>query len=170
MRALNANLPQDIAIVKLTEGPPGFHPRFDARRRTYEYHVLQSPIRQPLLRKRAWHVMETLDVAHMNAAAARLPGTQDFATFGRAPVGDNTMREVFEAWWRRDGKLLVFRISANAFLFRMVRSLVGSLKAVGDGRWSVDDFAAALEARDRRRSASAAPAHGLYLFSVEYEN
>jgi tRNA pseudouridine38-40 synthase len=167
---LNANLPQDIAIVELTEAPPGFHPRFDARRRTYEYNILNSPIRQPLLRQRAWHVAEALGVDHMNAAAARLLGKRDFATFGKAPVGDNTVREVFEAAWRRDGEMLIFRISANAFLFRMVRSLVGSLRAVGDGKWSVDDFAAALEARDRRRSASAAPAHGLYLLSVEYEN
>lgn len=169
LRALNANLPQDIAVVGLAEAPPGFHPRFDARRRTYEYKILNAPIRQPLLRKQAWHVAEALDMERMNTAAAALRGTQDFATFGRAPVGDNTVREVFEAAWRRDDELLVFRISANAFLFRMVRSLVGSLRAVGDGRWSVDDFAAALQARDRRRSASAAPAHGLYLLSVEYD-
>jgi tRNA pseudouridine38-40 synthase len=169
LRALNANLPQDIAVVGLAEAPPGFHPRFDARCRTYEYKILNAPIRQPLLCRRAWHVAEGLDLERMNAAAAALRGTQDFATFGRAPVGDNTVREVFEAAWRRDGELLVFRVSANAFLFRMVRSLVGSLRAVGDGRWLVDDFTAALQARDRRRSASAAPAHGLYLLSVEYD-
>jgi tRNA pseudouridine38-40 synthase len=169
-RALNAKLPQDIAIVDLEEAPPGFHPRFDAHRRTYEYNVLNTPIRQPLLRQRAWHVAEVLNVEHMNTAAAQLLGTQDFVTFGRAPVGENTVREVFEATWRRDGQMLVFRISANAFLFRMVRSLVGSLRAVGGGKWTVDDFAAALGARDRQRSAPAAPAHGLYLLSVEYEN
>ena len=65
--------------------------------------------------------------------------------------------------------MLVFRICANAFLFRMVRSLVGSLRKVGDGSWSVDDFADALSARDRQRSAAAAPAHGLYLIAVEYD-
>jgi tRNA pseudouridine38-40 synthase len=170
LRALNANLPQDIAVVELAEAPPGFHPRFGARRRTYEYKVLNAPVRQPLLRQRAWHVGETLDLERMKAAAAMLVGTRDFATFGRAPVGDNTVREVFETEWRRDGELLIFRISANAFLFRMVRSLVGSLRAVGDGKWSIDDFAAALRARDRKRSATAAPAHGLYLVSVEYND
>ena len=91
------------------------------------------------------------------------------ATFGRAPVGENTVREVVGAQWRREGQLLVFRITADAFLYRMVRSVVGSLKMVGSGRWSVDDFAVALRARERKRSATAAPAHGLYLVAVEYD-
>ena len=172
LRALNANLPPDIALSALAEAPPGFHPRFDARRRTYEYRVLNAPVRQPLLRHRAWQVAATLDEGRMNAAAALLVGVHDFATFGRPPAGDNTVREVYSAGWRGDeageGRLLVFRICANAFLFRMVRSLVGSLRKVGDGSWSVDDFAAALAACDRKRSASAAPAHGLYLVAVEY--
>lgn len=172
LRALNANLPPDIALSALAEAPPGFHPRFGARRRTYEYRVLNAPVRQPLLRHRAWQVAATLDEGRMNAAAALLVGAHDFATFGRPPAGDNTVREVYSAGWRGDeageGRLLVFRICANAFLFRMVRSLVGSLRKVGDGSWSVDDFAAALAACDRKRSASAAPAHGLYLVAVEY--
>ena len=169
LRALNANLPPDIAARTLAEAPPGFHPRFDARRRTYEYHVLNAPVRRPLLRQRAWHVAAALDEARMNAAAALLVGERDFATFGRPPVGDNTVRTITSAAWRREGDLLVFRVGANAFLYRMVRSLVGSLRKVGDGSWSVDDFAAALAARDRKRSASAAPAHGLYLVAVEYD-
>jgi len=169
LRALNANLPPDIAVVELAEAPTGFHPRFDARRRTYEYHVLIAPVRRPLLRQRAWQMAQPLDVARMNAAAALLVGERDFATFGRPPVGDNTVRTVNNAAWRREGDLLVFGVSANAFLYRMVRSLVGSLRKVGDGSWSVDDFAAALVARDRKRSASAAPAHGLYLVAVEYD-
>ena len=169
LRALNSSLPPDIAISALSEAPPGFHPRFDARRRTYEYRVLNAPVRRPLLRQRAWHVVVTLDEAQMNAAAMLLVGTRDFATFGRPPVGDNTARTVYSAAWRREGEVLVFRVGANAFLHRMVRSLVGSLRKVGDGSWSVDDFAAALVAGDRQRSASAAPAHGLYLVSVEYD-
>ena len=169
LRALNATLPPDIALSTLAEAPPGFHPRFDARRRTYEYRVLNVPVRRPLLRQRAWHVVVTLDEAQMNAAAVLLVGTRDFATFGRPPVGDNAVRTVYSASWRREGEMLVFRVGANAFLYRMVRSLVGSLRKVGDGSWSVDDFAAALAARDRQRSASAAPAHGLYLVSVEYD-
>ena len=168
LRALNANLPEDIAVVELNEAAAGFHPRFDARRRTYEYLILRSAIRRPLWRYRAWQVAQALDVGRMNTAAALLPGTQDFATFGNAPVGGNTVREVFAAEWHEAGELLTFRICANAYLHRMVRSVVGSLNIVGSGKWSVDEFAAVLAARDRKRSATAAPAHGLYLVSVEY--
>ncbi len=177
-KALNAHLPRDIAIRDLAEAPPGFHPRFDARRRTYEYVILNGPTRQPLWRNRAWQVAETLDVARMSAAAALLVGTRDFATFGRAPAGDRpsaraTVREVLAAEWRRDvwlgDEMLVFRICANAFLYRMVRSLVGSLRMVGAGRWTVERFAAALAACERKESAMAAPAHGLYLALVEYD-
>lgn len=170
LRAINAGMPDDIAIVALAEAPPGFHPRFDAHRRTYAYYLYVNPIRQPLLRNRAWQVRRSLDIAAMNAAAASILGSHDFATFGRPPVGDNTVREVYEANWQVVGEMLVFRITANAFLNRMVRSLVGSLKEVGTGKWSVEDFEAALAARDRKRSATAAPAHGLYLVSVEYED
>jgi tRNA pseudouridine38-40 synthase len=168
LKAMNAGLPPDIAVTDIAGAPPGFHPRFDARRRTYEYHILYHPVRQPLWRHRAWYIRREPDIDRMNAAAALLVGSQDFATFGRAPVGDNTVREVYEAAWRRSGERLVFRITANAFLNRMVRSLVGSLKEVGVGRWPVEEFAAALAACDRQRSATAAPAHGLYLMSVEY--
>jgi tRNA pseudouridine38-40 synthase len=177
-RALNANLPRDIAAMDVAEAPPGFHPRFDARRRTYEYYVLNAPTRQPLLRGRAWHIRQVLDVERMNAAAALLIGTHDFATFGRAPVGENTVRSVSGSQWsliRLDApseicQVLKYRISADAFLYRMVRSVVGSLRAVGSGEWPVDRFAEALAACQRQESATLAPAHGLYLVSVEYRD
>ncbi len=167
-RALNANLPPDIVIAELAEADPGFHPRYDARRRCYEYRILNTPVRQPLLRHRAWHVAGALDVERMNEAAVCLIGEHDFATFGRPTVGESTVREIFDAHWQRQGELLVFRVCANAFLNRMVRSIVGSLKAVGSGKWTSEMLAGALAARQRKRSATAAPAHGLYLVSVEY--
>ena len=168
MRAMNSRLPKDIAVVELAEATEDFHPRFDAKRRTYEYRILCSQTRQPLLRHLAWQIATKLDIEPMNAAAAHLVGSQDFATFGRAPVGDNTVREVYRAEWRAEGEMLVFQICANAFLNRMVRSVVGSLKKVGEGKWTAGQLATALAARDRKQSATAAPAHGLYLLSVEY--
>lgn len=132
--------------------------------------MLNTAIRQPLQRQRAWHVAQPLVEDWMNAAAALLIGTHDFATFGRATTGESTVREVYSAEWLRDGEMLLFRIGANGFLNRMVRSIVGSLKMVGSGRWSNEEFAAAMEARERKRSATAAPAHGLYLVTVEYNN
>lgn len=168
-RALNANLPQDIAVLQVEEASPAFHPRFDARRRTYAYHVYSAVVRDPLRRRYSWHVDRPLNVAQMQAAAQYLVGVHDFATFGQPPQGESTVREVFRAEWRQRDELLVFEIAANAFLYRMVRSLVGSLKAVGEGAWTVDEFVAALRACDRRRSAAAAPACGLYLLSVTYD-
>lgn len=167
-RALNAHLPPDIAVQECRVAPAGFHPRFSARRRTYEYLIFNHPHRSPLRRHRSWHVRRPLELQRMNAAATLLPGVRDFATFGTPPQGDYTVRELFRAEWRQQAEYLQFTVQANAFLYRMVRSLVSSLKAVGDGSWTVADFQQALQACDRRRAAGTAPAHGLYLVAIDY--
>jgi tRNA pseudouridine38-40 synthase len=167
-RALNANLPEDIAVRCLEEAPEGFHPRFSARRRAYEYSIYNARVRSPLQRRKAWHVVRPLVVEDMNQAAQAIVGQHDFATFGQPPQGINSEREVFEARWRHLNDFLVFEIEANAFLYRMVRSLVGSMKAVGEGRWSVTDFEAALAKADRSLAAQTAPPQGLCLMAVIY--
>ncbi len=93
----------------------------------------------------------------------------DFATFGQPPQGESTVRHLFRAAWRRQDPLLIFGIEGNAFLYRMVRSIVGSLKMVGEGAWSVQEFVQAFHARDRSRAAATAPPQGLYLVSVDYD-
>lgn len=169
-RALNANLPDDIAILQLNQVSSTFHPRFDARRRVYAYRIYNAAVRSPLRRLRSWHVSRPLDAERMNQAAQSLIGIQDFATFGQPPQGENSVRQVFAAGWQRqEDALLVFFIEANAFLYRMVRSVVGSLKLVGEGTWTVEDFVAALQSCDRSRSGTAAPPQGLYLVSVTYD-
>ncbi len=167
-RALNAHLPTDIVILQLKQVPSSFHPRYDARRRSYIYTIYNAPFRSPVQRLRSWHVRSVLDEMLMNDACRLLIGTHDFSTFGQAPQGDNTIREIFEANWQRDGMFVHFHITANAFLYRMVRSLVGSLKNVGDGTWSVRDFETALRACERSCSGKVAPAQGLFLASVAY--
>jgi tRNA pseudouridine38-40 synthase len=168
-RALNANLPDDIVVLQLSEAPATFHPRFDARHRTYQYRICNVPWRLALCRHRCWHVSRPLDREVMNEASALLVGVHDFATFGRPPQGENSVRQVYLAHWQGDAAHLTFEITANAFLQRMVRSVVGSLKKVGTGEWSLAQFAETFQARQRARSATAAPPHGLYLVSVEYE-
>ena len=168
-RAMNANLPEDIAVKSLEETADSFHPRFDARRRSYLYRVYNMPVRSPIHRGRSWHIARQLDLIEMNEAVACLIGQKDFATFGLPPQGESTVREVFTAEWHEEAPFLVFHIEANAFLYRMVRSLVGSLVAVGTGAWTAEDFDAALRERNRNRSATAAPPQGLYLASVVYE-
>ena len=169
LQALNSNLPADISVFRLSETERDFHPRFQAKSRTYEYYIYNRPIRSPLRRLHAWHVARPLEVEVMKQAAASIIGTYDFATFGQPPQGVNTVRQVFSADWARREDLLVFSIEANAFLYRMVRSLVGSMKMVGEGSWTVVDFTDALEAHDRNQAAQTAPPNGVFLKSVRYE-
>lgn len=168
--ALNANLPEDIVILQLKQVPATFHPRFDAQRRAYRYVIVNNDQpRSPNRRRHSWHVQRPLHISPMNQAAQRLVGRHDFATFGRPPQGENTVRTVFSAGWRQQGDELHFMIEANAFLQRMVRSLAGSLKLVGEGTWTGADFVAALAACDRARAGKTAPPQGLTLISVAYD-
>jgi tRNA pseudouridine38-40 synthase len=169
LKAINASLSRAIAIREIKETEPSFHPRFDATARRYEYYIYNKPVRSPLRRHHCWHVIKPLDLDLLNRAASMVQGEHDFATFGRPPVGENTVRKVLLAEWNDRKGFLVFTIEATAFLNRMVRSLVGTMKAVGEGRWSTESFLAALEACDRSRAGQTAPAHGLYLVSVSYE-
>lgn len=168
-RALNAHLPPDVAVWQVVETTPTFHPRFDARRRTYVYTIYNHPLRSPLRHAYSWHVSRPLNMAHMQQAADQIVGVHDFATFGTPPQGENSVREVYRAQWQQQQAELVFTIEANAFLYRMVRSLVGAMKWVGEGQWQVADFAAALAARDRRKIQTLAPPQGLVLSDVTYE-
>jgi tRNA pseudouridine38-40 synthase len=113
-------------------------------------------------------VAQELDVSRMVEASRCLVGTHDFSTFGRPPQGENAVRSVFGAKWEAKGTRLFFDIEANAFLYRMVRSIVGTLTQVGWGQISVDDFRAMLEARDHSLIRRVAPAQGLCLMQVNY--
>lgn len=169
--AVNTNLPWDVSIRKVEQAEADFHPRYDAKRRAYRYQIeiCEDRARRPLTRNRTWQLFHPLNLDAMNKAAGYLVREMDFATFGMPPQGNNTVREIFAAEWTQSENNLTFYIEANAFLYRMVRSITGSLKRVGDGSWSVNDFKNALEAIDRKRSAAAAPAWGLYLVSVTYD-
>lgn len=168
LRAMNAHLPPDIAIQQVEVAAADFHPRYDAKRRAYEYVIFNSPIRSALHRLRVWQVRFPLQLEPMNEAAACLFGEHDFATFGQPPVGENSVRHVYQAQWQQQGNELVFTIEANAFLYRMVRSVVGTLVEVGQGKRTVAQFQVALHAANRQLAGTTAPAHGLYLLSVTY--
>lgn len=168
-RALNAHLPEDVAVQSAAECAAEFHPRFDARARRYRYTILNTPARSALRARYAWQVAAPLDRAALQAASARLIGRRDFAAFGTDPDGGvNTIRTVSLAAWSASGDELYFDIQADAFLYRMARSLAGALKRVGAGEWTGDEFGALLEARDRRRCPPLAPPQGLCLREVLY--
>lgn len=167
--ALNAHLALDVAVQKMEAVDAGFHPRFSAKSRCYEYRIYNAAVRVPRTARSHWHAWPELDLGMMQAAALALVGRYDFATFGTAPEsGGSTVRNVMRAQWRADGAEMLFEISADGFLYRMVRSIVGSLCQVGWGAWPVSELAKRLAACDRKLSGSAAPAHGLSLVEVEY--
>ncbi len=169
-RALNANLPRDLAVRTLTTSADDFHPRFAARGRRYRYTLYNAPVRSPLADRYAWHVWPPrLDAPGLQAASRRLLGTHDLAAFGSDPDhGTNTVRTIRQADWSARDEWLEFDIQADAFLYRMVRSVVGALKRVGAGEWSPDDFGALLASRDRAQCPPIAPPQGLCLMEVLY--
>jgi tRNA pseudouridine38-40 synthase len=172
LRALNANLPWDAAVRALAECDASFHPRYSAKGRRYRYTIYNAPARSPLAGRYAWHIgSPRLVVAAMQAASRLVLGRHDFAALGDDPdEGTNTVRTVTQAEWSAEpaaGKLY-FDIQAEAFLRRMVRSLVGALKRVGEESLTVEAFGAMLEARDRAQCPAAAPPQGLCLMEILY--
>jgi tRNA pseudouridine38-40 synthase len=168
--ALNAHLrPQPIAILAAERAASDFDARRSALRRHYRYRILNRRADLALDRGRAWRVMRPLDVAGMHAAAQRLVGHHDFTTFrstecqARSP--DKTLDRLEVA---RSGEEIDVVAVARSFLHNQVRSMVGSLALVGEGKWSVDDLANALAARDRTACGPVAPPDGLYLVQVDY--
>lgn len=171
LRALNACLPNDIALQELCQ-QSGFHPRYDALSRTYCYHVIQAKQPQPLLRNHTWRVHQSLNVEAMQKACQLLIGEHDFASFGQPPQGNNTVREVFEAGWsitpEKFGQSLIFKIRATAYLYHMVRRIVGTLVQIGRGVLAVDDLPVIIQSRDMSQVRLIAPPQGLTLSQVAY--
>lgn len=181
-RGMNALLSEHIAIVHLSEVAADFHPRFDAVRRRYRYTIYQAPIPNPLVHRTSLHISQVLDREAMQTAAESLVGRRDFAAFGSPPQGHNTVREVYRATWSgvegaAYGRLgdqsahtwLYFDIAANAFLYRMVRMLVGTMLRVGYGALTPEEFVDILHTQDRNRAGPAIAACGLSLRDVLYE-
>jgi tRNA pseudouridine38-40 synthase len=171
MNALNAHLaPAPIAVVEAGLVGEDFHARFSAVGRRYEYRILNRRAPPALDRGRVWRVKAPLDEAAMDAAAARLVGQHDFTTFRDAACqAKSPIKTLDLAQVRRLGEEVRLVFAARSFLHRQVRSMVGSLAEVGRGRWSADDLAAALDARDRDACGPVAPALGLCLTGVDYE-
>ena len=165
-RGVNALLPEDIAVSELGPAAEGFHSRFSATSRTYEYRIRNAPERDPLERHREQWLPATLDRAAMREAATRLVGRHDFAAFAAGVAGERTVKR---ASWSDAGDVLRFEIEADAFLRGMVRGIVGTLLWVGRGKLSVAGFEEVLRSKDRRRAGPSAPAQGLCLIRVTYD-
>ncbi|MFZ5452681.1 MAG: tRNA pseudouridine(38-40) synthase TruA [Thermodesulfobacteriota bacterium] len=170
VKGLNSMLPQDIAILAAREAPPEFHARYSAKAKTYEYRLWCRPVRPPLELRYCWHLRQPLDLEAMAGAAAALPGEHDFSAF-RASGGSPgpAVREVFQAAWQpgEEGRLR-FVITANGFLRGMVRSLVGTMVEIGQGKRPPADLAGLLKSGHRHQAGATAPAQGLFLVEVVY--
>ena len=168
--ALNAHLrPHPVAVLAAEKVADGFEARFSAIKRHYLYRIVNRRPDLALDVNRAWRIPRRLDSEAMHAAAQRLIGKHDFTTFrstecqAKSPVKTLDRLDV-----TRDRDEIRVTTSARSFLHNQVRSMVGSLVHVGDGKWSADDLSAALFARDRTRCGQVAPPQGLYLVRVEY--
>ncbi|HKN95684.1 MAG TPA: tRNA pseudouridine synthase A, partial [Pseudonocardiaceae bacterium] len=166
----NRMLPPDVRVLSARGVPVEFDARFSALRRHYAYRVADQPFGALPLRRRdtlSWY--RPLDVGLLNEASARLLGEHDFVAFCRRREGATTIRDLQRLdWVRQDDGVVVARVSADAFCHSMVRSLIGALLAVGEGRLPVDWPASLLGATTRPSTVAVAPPHGLTLLGVDY--
>jgi tRNA pseudouridine38-40 synthase len=170
VRRLNGILPADVRVRRATEAPPGFDARFGALWRRYAYRIADRPEAvDPLTRSQVLAWPRPLEVGEMNAASALLVGRHDFASFCKQREGATTIRTLEELTWLRDANgVLVGTVRADAFCHSMVRSLVGCLVAIGEGRRPVAWAGEILRAESRDPSVAVAHAHGLTLEEVAY--
>jgi tRNA pseudouridine38-40 synthase len=186
LRALNRALPQSVRVLRAENVGEGFHARHSAGCKTYEYRIFErrvdaldeEKICSPFVAPYAWDCRWTLDAALMQRAAAALCGTHDFTSFGASDpelgqrengaAGPNPVKTIFESVVRREGGLLRYWVRGSGFLHHMVRNIVGTLAEMGRGSLQVEDMGQILAAKDRTAAGPTAPAQGLFLVSVEY--
>ncbi len=168
-RGLNAHLPPDVAVQSVDIVADGFHARYSATRKRYDYRILHRQERSALERHRAWHIYGPLDLDAMRQAAGLLLGRHDFSSFQGHPTDTKDplchleRLEIFE-----EGALVRLVFVADRFLKQMVRAIVGTLVEVGQGKRPPQAMRDILAAKDRRSAGYTAPPQGLYLVEVEY--
>ena len=168
--ALNAHLrPDPIAVLSAEAVGDDFHARFSATRRRYLYRIVSRRAPLALDRGRAWFLPVSLDAEAMHAAAQVLVGQHDFSSFRAAECqADSPVKTLERLAVARRGDEIELEAAARSFLHHQVRNFVGTLKLVGEGKWSGEDVRRALDARDRAAAGPTAPAEGLYLVGVDY--
>lgn len=170
-RAINSRLEDDIAVISAELVPDDFHARYSVRSKTYEYVFYDSDVRSPFMSGLAYSVPPITNevLLKMDACARKMCGTHDFASFmATGSKIKDTVRTVYECKVFRRNETVVFSVSADGFLYNMVRIMAGTVYAAALGRISSDDIDGIIAARDRKRAGQTLPPHGLYLCRVEY--
>ncbi len=167
--AMNVRLPEKITVLECTEVGDDFHARYSVKSKTYEYVIYNGYYRDPFLFGRAWHIKTPLDAEKMNRAAKYFVGKRDFKAFmASGSEIEDTVRTVFDAGVERNGDKIIFRVSADGFLYNMVRIMTGTLVDAALGRIKESDIEKIIASAERKNAGVTAPANGLYLKHVEY--
>ncbi|HSC28309.1 MAG TPA: tRNA pseudouridine(38-40) synthase TruA [Vicinamibacterales bacterium] len=171
-RGLNVALPPAVRVLAIEEAPAGFHARFSAVSKTYEYRIVNAPFVSAFLHRYVWHVPGRLSVEAMREGASSLAGRHDFAAFqGAGTPVHNTVRTILGIEWHEGAgcdRPHVLRVEGDGFLRYMVRTIAGTLVEIGLGRWPPGRMAEVLASRDRAQAGPTAPASGLFLVRVAY--
>ena len=168
--ALNARLPQDIRIQDSCEVPLDFHPRRCVSTKTYEYRILNRQFELPLERNTAYFFFKELDLDKMRQAASYLVGEHDFKSFCSVHTQAlSTVRTIYSIDVEKEGDLILIRVKGNGFLYNMVRIIAGTLIQAGIGEFEAEHVKYMLEALDRQAASRTAPARGLRLVEIQYE-
>jgi tRNA pseudouridine38-40 synthase len=168
--AVNQRLPEDIVVQASCEVPEDFHPRFSKSRKTYEYRILNRRFRMPTRRLDTYFYHHFLDVEKMQEAAALLVGEHDFKSFCAANAQSQTsVRTIYECAVTREDDIITIRVTGNGFLYNMVRIIAGTLIKVGCGELKPAEMERILTACDRSAAGPTAPAHGLTMIGLVYE-
>jgi len=168
--AINQNIGnKPVTVLKINKANKKFHARFDAKKRTYQYTIVnrQSPL--TLQKNKAWHIRKKLDVKVMKKGARLLFGTHDFSTFRASSCGAKSPIKTMEKISIKKNKdKITLKFTSRSFLQQQVRSMVGCIKYLGEGKWNLDTFKKSFKSKNRIKCAPPAPACGLYLKNISY--
>lgn len=169
--ALNSFLPGDIAVQRATDVPEPFNARFDCVKKEYVYRIYQSKIRDPFLENRAYRYIHAFDLEEAKSASRAFVGTHDFTAFAASGRTTKTsVRTIYSSGMEKKGGEIFFIVSGDGFLYNMVRIMAGTLLLVAGGKIKAADIERIIKSRDRKEAGPTAPAHGLYLNRVFYED
>ena len=168
--AINQNIGnKSVTVLKISKANKKFHARYDAKKRTYLYSIInrQSPL--ALQKNKAWHIRKKLDVKAMKKGAKLLLGTYDFSTYRAASCGAKSpIRTMEKILIKKNKDTIALQFTSRSFLQQQVRSMVGCIKYLGEGRWNLEDFKNSFKSKSRSKCAPPAPACGLYLKQIRY--